>query len=414
MELQAAKEEELEQLKEANKKKRATKKPPAAKKAPAKKAPAKKAATAKKAPAKKKSDDNNDDDDADDAFVDDDDGGVGHKRGTNLTPTDRLMICKAYIATSEDPIHGNKIGSSDFCEKLAENFRLLYQAYIDQLLIQYNQKRRESDCSSSSNSTVGDSNKMPITTFCDRPGKSLWRQFGKIGNECTKFYSVEKQSGGKTLTSGENFQTAHERHLELFLERHGKAFCCWECAEYLRHKPKWQSVLEKKNAKKKEGKLVKTERPVGKKRATKDKEKHDLVESIAKSAISEIIEQRLGATKKQKVERDDEAESFFAARKQYLAEASAGLQLLLRDATMEKVLAKANTPDKIDWQKKQAAIAMCEMEARSKHAILKMEKNELHMKLEMEKNELQMKLDIAKLKLELETIENNKNKENLN
>jgi hypothetical protein len=41
-------------------------------------------------------------------------------------------------------------------------------------------------------------------------------------------------------------------------------------------------------------------------------------------------------------------------------------------------------------------------------------KNELQMKLEMEKNELQMKLDIAKLKLELETIENNKNKENLN
>jgi hypothetical protein len=84
-----------------------------------------------------------------------------------------------------------------------------------------------------------------------------------------------------------------------------------------------------------------------------------------------------------------------------MVEACAGLMLLLRNATMDKVMAKANTLDKADWQKKQVAIALSEMEARSKQAIL----------LEMEKKELATKLGIARLKIGLESI-NQGNMEN--
>jgi hypothetical protein len=185
----------------------------------------------------------------------------------------------------------------------------------------------------------------------------------------------------------------------------GKPFQSYECAEYLRNKQKWRSVLdkyaEKKNKKEASVTAVKTERPIGKKRASKDKEKRELVESIAKQAINELAEEKLVAVKKLKTEREEESDDFFADRKLFMAEASAGLKILLRDATMDKVMAKANTPDKIDWQKKQAAIALSEMEARSKQAIL-----------EMEKKELETKLDIARLKMELETI-NQGNKENI-
>jgi hypothetical protein len=147
---------------------------------------------------------------------------------------------------------------------------------------------------------------------------------------------------------------------------------------------------------------VKTERPSGKKRASKDKEKRDLVESIAKQAINKLVEEKLVAVKKLKTEREEECNEFFADRKLFMAEASAGLKILLRDATMDKVMAKANTPDKVDWQKKQVAIALSEMEARSKQAIL-----------EMEKKELETKLDITRLKMELEAIKQG-NKENIN
>jgi hypothetical protein len=93
-ELQAIEEVEIKKLKEANAKK-------------------------KRKPAKHmtkitiKSSDKKDDDD-----VADEDDAKGNTRGKNLTPTDKLMVCKAYIATSEDPIHGNKIGSAIFCDQL--------------------------------------------------------------------------------------------------------------------------------------------------------------------------------------------------------------------------------------------------------------------------------------------------------
>jgi hypothetical protein len=195
--------------------------------------------------------------------------------------------------------------------------------------------------------------------------------------------------------------------MEMFKERNnGKPFQSYECAEYLRNKQKWRSVLdkyaEKKNKKDASASAVKTERPCGKKRASKEKEKRDLVESIAKQAINELVEEKLVAVKKLKTEREEDSAGFFADRKLFMAEASAGLKILLRDATMDKVMAKANNPDKIDWQKKQASIALSEMEARSKQAIL-----------DMQKKELETKLHIARLKMELEAI-NQGNKENHN
>jgi hypothetical protein len=331
----------------------------------------------------------------DDAANNDDDNGKGKSRGKNLSPTDKLMVCKAYIATSEDPIHGNKIGSAIFCDKLEENYRLLYLGHIEEQRLLHDQQCR---LSKSSNGTVPEPKKPP-STFCERPGQSIWKKFREIGNECTKFYSCEKHS---PPTSGENFQIAHERHLEMYKERNdGKPFRAYECAEYLRNKgQKWKSVIEKHTAQKnRKAAAVKTERPTGKKRASKEIEKRALVESIAKNAISEIIEEKLVAAKKLKTEREQAPDEFFSDRKLFMAEASAGLKILLRDATMDKVMAKANTPDKAEWQKKQAAIALCEMEARSKQAIL-----------EMEKRELETKLDIARLKMQLESM----NKENIN
>jgi hypothetical protein len=370
---------EIEQLKAANKKK--SRKP----------RQTKKDATGKKTTTKKPTSTST-------TTAGNDDNAKG-TRGPTFTATDHLILCKAFIATSEDEIKGNKIGSAEFCDKLAANYRLLYQAHLDEQLRQWNKQLRGSQCSSRTTTNV--LTKMPPTTFSERNGYSIWRQFNKVGNSCIKFYSCEEQAGTNKITSGENPETARKRHLELYKFRHekGKDFTDIECADYLRDKQKWRSIIEKNNKKKNEhGSIVKAERPIGKKKALKEKEKRDLVESIAKSAIGEVIEEKLAAAKKMKIERQLEENS----DKQFLAEAAAGLKILLRDATMERVMVNANTPDKADWQKKQAAIALCEMEARSKQAIL-----------EMEKNELQTKLDIAKLKMELEMV-NQRNKENEN
>jgi hypothetical protein len=127
------------------------------------------------------------------------------------------------------------------------------------------------------------------------------------------------------------------------------------------------------------------ERPVGKKRATKDKEKRDLVESIAKSAIGNLtnfVEEKCEAAKK--IKTDNQA--LLEERRNFLADASAGLKIFMHDVKIEKMMAMAPSPEKAAMKKKQAAIAMAELEEK----------------------ELRSKLAIAELKLKLENI----NKEN--
>jgi hypothetical protein len=90
----------------------------------------------------------------------------------------------------------------------------------------------------------------------------------------------------------------------------GKPFCSYECAKYLGEKQKWHSVLEKYSEKKISATAVKNECPTRKKRASKDKEKRDLVKSIAKQAINELVEEKLVAAKKLKAECEDASDGF--------------------------------------------------------------------------------------------------------
>jgi hypothetical protein len=324
---------------------------------------------------------------------DDNDTKATKSRGPNFTAIEDLLACKAYIATSEDPLHGNKIGSASFCSKILEVYNMLVQDYIETRLAEWRKKvRRES----ASSSTGEGFTKKPTFDFPTRDGKGVWKKYKDISAECKKFYSVEDKL---TDQSGENTEDKHNRAMEFWqnskLHGDGKPFRYFACAEYLRDKPKWRStsVLKSENRKinkNNDGDETLTlngmnERPVGKKRATKDKEKRDLVESIAKSAIGNLtnfVEEKCEAAKK--IKTDNQA--LLEERRNFLADASAGLKIFMHDVKIEKMMAMAPSPEKAAMKKKQAAIAMAELEEK----------------------ELRSKLAIAELKLKLENI----NKEN--
>jgi hypothetical protein len=50
--------------------------------------------------------------------------------GPNFSLVEDVLICQAYIASSEDPIVSNKSGSTDFSDKFAEIYRVLVAAHI--------------------------------------------------------------------------------------------------------------------------------------------------------------------------------------------------------------------------------------------------------------------------------------------
>lgn len=87
------------------------------------------------------------------------------------TSAEELIICKAYIATSEDPICGNKIGSKEFCHRFQRNYCTLLDEYVrEQILLWKAKKRRESHSSKFSNK---DNDQEPVFEFDTRTGKIL-------------------------------------------------------------------------------------------------------------------------------------------------------------------------------------------------------------------------------------------------
>jgi hypothetical protein len=77
------------------------------------------------------------------------------------------------------------------------------------------------------------------------------------------------------------------------------------------------------------------------------------------STISDFVEEKLCVAKKAKQEHDVACNEFAEQRHQFIAEASAGLKIFLQDAAMEKLMAKAATPDKAEWQKKTSGNCNC-------------------------------------------------------
>lgn len=205
---------------------------------------------------------------------------------------------------------------------------------------------------------------------------------------------MEKQL--KDPFSGENKEMHLQRQFHAFQERNkGKIFKHYQCAEWLRDKPKWVSVIEdfteKLDGKEPKEKKPKIERPTGKKRATKDKEKRDLVESIAKDVVSEFIkDNQLEGTQKTPQDAKSVIASETAAvitaitehKNKVFGEVFGSLQMFMNHMMKSQEL---STPDKSTLKKRKAELALKEMEARSE-------------------------LVVAELKAQKEALENKENK----
>jgi hypothetical protein len=275
---------------------------------------------------------------------------TSNNRQKNYTPVEDLLICKAYISASEDPIVGNKTTGALFQGKIGDKYQALADTYIQEEKIKWKLAKRSSKDSAQS--------EFHPQEFPIRKSKNLLVRFRKIAADVLKFMSIEKQN---PATSGENREATQQRHLEIWKERKGTTFPFLHCADYLREKPKWKSILTEDNGTVKSGKTAaaKTvqsiDRPIGKKRATKEKEKEKLVASIATNVLDKFFDGR--ENKKAKVA----DETITNEKRQFLAEASGALKLFMQQMMLDGL----PTPEKMQMKKEQAKLAMAEMRARS-------------------------------------------------
>jgi hypothetical protein len=348
------------------------------------------------------------------------------------TSIEEMFICKAFIAASEDPIVGNKTPSAEFSKRLGEIYATFIADHVrEKKLIwhaQQEEMKRKYEAAIAKRRTSHDSNKslppkpptdeeepefhfdtrtgtkllfffgliVPIsytnlTHFdcCICTGYNLWVHFRAIAKACIKFYSVQKQI---TLKSGEDKEMLLQRQFEVYKERHGSSFKYYPCAEYLSDKQKWVGVISKGDLTdtktKNGGTNPKIERPIGKKRATKDKEKRDIVESIAKNVLSEFItDQKEISDKAKSVARSETVEIVKLLTEQknkMFHDVFGSLQVFMKDMMQEQSM---SSPENMALKKKKAELEMAELEAKSELAIaeLKAKKAKLEQLIEDKK-----------------------------
>jgi hypothetical protein len=159
-------------------------------------------------------------------------------RGTQFTGQEDLMVAKAFIAASEDPIKGNYQKAHTFRTHMFD----LYKA----LCIEYSRVDHDFLTRTAvptkpltKKKVVPEASKyVPGMNLCqERNAESVWRRFkDRIAKDCMAMVALTYQS---PLLSGENEADHKARLLEEFAKKEGKAFAFQKAYDYLKDRPKW-------------------------------------------------------------------------------------------------------------------------------------------------------------------------------
>lgn len=177
----------------------------------------------------------------------------GSRRGQGFSQIEDVLVCKAFIAASEDPIKGARQTQKDFQESIAAKYAELIEE----------QKKLDS--------FENPPEVEPI--YPKRSGGSLHQRYLKtISPNVIKFMSILQTtaSGAHKHKSGEDEDIYLARMCQLFEERLGKPFLFLECYKFLQDKSKFlkmKQVTDQKDEKSAKRKTSQETRPMGTKRA---------------------------------------------------------------------------------------------------------------------------------------------------
>jgi len=188
-------------------------------------------------------------------------------RGPGYTVNEDLIVCRAFIAASENPIVGNNRKAKDFESALFHIYKELTADHMhkDQQLI-----------NASSVSTCQEYLKEGIgIKFPERESKHILSRFHKISRDVMKFMGIQETTD---IASGENDEIHKRKCLAKFANQHGRPFDFWACLEYLQDKNKFSTYRTKCEYE------AKGSRPIGKKKTRQ----MEADEKLIKSVVSEI------------------------------------------------------------------------------------------------------------------------------
>jgi hypothetical protein len=191
------------------------------------------------------------------------------KRGPGYTTVEDLILCKAFIAASENPIIG------------AHQKGKIFKAKMQEVYTQLLNKRMEDDAeilASSSQVTREEYIKQGLGQhYADRTPDSLYNRFkSQIAPDVMRYMGIHETTDMASGWTEENHKSAC---MEAFKQRYGRVFDYFVQYEYLRTKAKFSSFRTKVD----EENLGK--RPPGKKKSKQALADAELVKAVIKEVV---------------------------------------------------------------------------------------------------------------------------------
>jgi hypothetical protein len=159
-------------------------------------------------------------------------------RGTQFTGQEDLMVAKAFIAASEDPIKGNYQKAHTFRTHMFDQYKALCIEYsrvdhdfLTRTAVPTKPLTKKKVVPEAAKYVPG------MNLFQEQNAELVWRRFkDRIAKDCMVMVALTYQS---PLLSGENEADHKARLLEEFAKKEGKAFAFQKAYDYLKDRPKW-------------------------------------------------------------------------------------------------------------------------------------------------------------------------------
>jgi hypothetical protein len=286
---------------------------------------------------------------------------VASKRGPGFTLVENLIICKAFIAASEDPIAGRAQKGKVFKHKMFVHYQLMIdnQATYDKTMLQQ---------ASAATKQAYAGSLLAAGSYPARKEESIFDRFvRKISPEVCKYLGVCDTTD---IESGQTEDDHQKNCLEIFQQRYGRTFEFEECYNYLKDKTKFLLYRNKEDEKKKE------DRPLGNKAAKKAAQDAALIklalDGMKESPPSDVsIMSNNESTKKEEDIFYHNATAFLNKTGDALGEYMSHQKAILEQQNEKEMLTLLATPEKKLVLQEKTRLYLAQMRVKR----LKLEKN---------------------------------------
>jgi hypothetical protein len=274
------------------------------------------------------------------------------RRGNGYTRIEDLIICKSFIAASEDAITGAYQKANVFKNKM-HNFFLQFLVEQEQLdALRY----------STALKFASPDNVLPV--YDRRNPASIHARFKEVLScRVSKFLAVESSTIMASGWDTERYYLAVKHNFEQKWPRLGNADEIRQCVDYLRDKPKWNAYLHANTTGIESANF---KRPTGqKKEKSKNKDK---------ALVKEVIKE-LNLPTMENISSDDETNrTQNAAKNDFFATASTAMiayAKCLKDRSDEKFVMTLPSPEKKMMQKAKTDLMIEELKLQAEEIAAK-------------------------------------------